>query len=307
MSQQTAPLERGSRALSEAYARGGIRALLQFGLAVVLLLAIYRPVLHGMVLHWYSDQDYSHGFLIAPLAAYFVWQRRKKLLRAPIEPSWWGLAPLVLGSLTFAVGRLGVELMNLRASFVITLIGLVVLLLGRPVFRILAFPLLFLFLMIPLPQSLVNVVAFPLQLVAADAAVNIVQMFGIPALREGNIIHLANASLFVAEACSGLRSLMALITLGIVFAYFFRKTLVERLIIVASAIPIAVLVNAFRVALTGILTHFYGQAAAGGVIHETQGLVTFGIAFLVLLGEAWLLARLSLHLPWTRSAKEIRR
>jgi exosortase len=122
-------------------------------------------------------------------------------------------------------------------------------------------------------------------------AVNALQQLGIPALREGNIIHLANAQLFVAEACSGLRSLMALITLGVVFAYFFRKSLVERILIVLSAIPIAILVNAFRVALTGILTHNFGQKAADGVIHTTEGLFTFGIAFLLLLGEAWLLRR----------------
>jgi exosortase len=159
------------------------------------------------------------------------------------------------------------------------------------VFRLLAFPLLFLFLMVPLPQSLVNVIAFPLQLVAADLAVNVLYQLGIPALREGNIIHLANAQLFVAEACSGLRSLMALITLGVVFAYFFRKSLVERALIVLSAIPIAILVNSFRVALTGVLTHRFGQAAADGVIHTTEGLFTFAIAFVLLLGEAWLLRR----------------
>jgi exosortase len=200
------------------------------------------------------------------------------------------LLPLALCSLTLAVGRLGTELMNLRISFVLGMIGLVLLLLGRRMFRILAFPLLFLFLMVPLPQSLVNVVAFPLQLVAADLAVNALYWLRIPALREGNIIHLANAQLFVAEACSGLRSLMALFTLGVVLAYFFRKSMVDRLIIVLSTIPIAIFVNAFRVALTGTLTHRFGEQAAGGVVHATQGLFTFGIAFVLLLAEARLLA-----------------
>jgi len=264
-------------------------AIAAAGLALVLLLGIYVPILYYMVLQWYHSEDYSHGFLIVPLALYFTWERRRKLARLPIEPSWWGLLPLTLGSLTLAIGRLGTELMNMRVSFVLTLIGLVLLLLGRRIFRLLAFPLCFLFLMVPLPESLLNVVAFPLQLVAADMAVNAVQMLGIPALREGNIIHLANAQLFVAQACSGLRSLMALITLGVVFAYFFRKSLAERVLIVLSAIPIAILVNAFRVALTGVLTHNFGQRAAEGMIHTTEGLFTFAIAFLLLLGEAWLL------------------
>ena len=149
---------------------------------------------------------------------------------------------------------------------------------------------LFLFFMVPLPQSFVNVVAFPLQLIAADFAVETLHLLHIPALREGNIIHLADTQLFVAEACAGLRSLMALGALAVVFAYFFRKNPIERVIIVASAIPIAIFVNAFRVALTGYLAHRMGSAAAQGLIHQTEGFFTFGLAFGLLLVEAWLLS-----------------
>jgi exosortase len=264
-------------------------SIASIAVTAALAIAIFAPILYYMVLHWKSVGDYSHGFLVGPLALYFAWERRAKLRRAPIEPSWWGVVPLALGSLALAVGRLGVELMAMRTAFVLTLIGLVLLLLGRPVFRILRFPLLFLFLMVPLPQSLVNVIAFPLQLIAADMAVEWLHWLSIPALREGNIIHLANTPLFVAEACSGLRSLMALGTLAVVFAYFFRKNMLERAIIVLSAIPIAILVNAFRVALTGYLTHNLGERAAQGVIHQTEGLFTFGLAFALLLVEASLL------------------
>jgi exosortase len=285
------PLEARIESTASPRAASRLQAAAPWAFATALLVALYLPVLYYMGLHWSQVEDYSHGFLIAPLAGYFIWERRNKLARAPIETDWWGLVPLALGSATLAIGRLGSELMNLRVSFVLSLIGLVLLLLGRKIFRVIAFPLLFLFLMVPLPQSLVNVVAFPLQLIAADMAVNALYFLGIPALREGNIIHLANSQLFVAEACSGLRSLMALITLGVVFAYFFRKSFVERVIIVLSAIPIAILVNSFRVALTGILTHNFGQAAADGVIHTTEGLFTFAIAFVLLLGEAWLLRR----------------
>ena len=294
MSQAEAtPNEATTTALAPAADASGRRsALAGFGAALVLALLLYAPILYYMVLHWKASEDYSHGFLIVPLSLYFAWERRRTLARLPIEGSWWGLLPLALGALALAVGRLGTELMTMRSSFVLTLIGLVLLLLGRRVFRVLAFPLLFLFLMVPLPQSLVNVVAFPLQLVAAGMAVNLLYALDIPALLEGNIIHLANAQLFVAEACSGLRSLMALITLGVVFAYFFRKSLVDRVVIVLSAIPIAILVNAFRVALTGILTHNFGQQAAEGVIHMTEGIFTFAIAFVLLLGEAWVLQHL---------------
>ena len=206
-----------------------------------------------------------------------------------MQPSWWGLLPLGLGLLALLVGRLGVELMSMRVGFVLTLHGLVLLLLGLPMYRILSFPLGFLFLMVPLPQSLVNLIAFPLQLGAADLAVSVLHSLDFPVLREGNIIHLPKAQLFVAEACSGLRSLMALGTLGVVLAYFFQKNWVDRVIIVASTIPIAVVINAFRVGLTSILTLRYGMEMAEGVIHQTEGFFTFGLAFALLLLESRLL------------------
>jgi exosortase len=254
--------------------------------------AIFAPILYYMTLHWSQSQDYSHGFLIAPLSAYFIWERRKKLARTPIEPSWYGVIPLALGALALTIGRLGVEQMSMRVAFVLTVIGIQVLMLGIPISRVLAFPLLFLFLMIPLPQSLVNVIAFPLQLVAADLAVGVLHWFGMPVLREGNILHLPSSPLFVAEACSGLRSLMALGTLGVLFAYFFRKSWPERLLLVASTIPIAVVVNSFRVALTAVLTYNWGPKMAEGAIHQTEGFFTFGMAFALLMLEATLVSML---------------
>jgi exosortase len=274
-------------------------AVVRAAVVTALAFGVFAPILYYMAIHWKLVADYSHGFLVAPLAVYFAWERLPQLKRAPIDPTWWGVLPLALGSLSLVVGRLGVELMSMRVAFVLTLIGIVLLTLGRSMGRILAFPLLFLFLMVPLPQSLVNVIAFPLQLVAADFAVNSLYWLGIPALREGNIIHLAHTQLFVAEACSGLRSLMALGTLGVVFAYFFRKNIVERLVLIASTLPIAILVNAFRVALTGYLTHRYGSDAAEGAIHQVEGFLTFGLAFALLLIEAWLLALL-----WPKSWRE---
>jgi exosortase len=247
-----------------------------------------------MVHHWSIVEDYQHGFIVAPLALFFAYERRWELEEAPIKGSWLGMLPLLIGLTSLAIGRLGTELMTMRSGFVFTLIGLVLLLLGRDIFKILAFPLFFLFLMVPLPESLTNTVAFPLQLMAAKFAVFSLQELGIPALVEGNIIHLAHTELFVHEACSGLRSLMALITLGVVFAHFFKRgVLWIQILLVASTIPIAIFVNAFRVALTGYLAHHFGEEAAGGAIHDFQGIFTFGMAFFILLGEGrlieWLL------------------
>lgn len=257
--------------------------------AIVALFGIYFPILRNMVHHWSVVEDYQHGFIIAPLAAYFAYQKRWELEDAKIAGSWLGLIPLLVGVTSLTIGRLGTELMTMRSGFIFTLIGLVLLLLGKQVFRILAFPLFFLFLMVPLPQSLVNTVAFPLQLIAAKSAVLSLQEIGIPALVEGNIIHLAHTELFVHEACSGLRSLMALITLGVVFAYFFKPgVLWVQLVLVASTIPIAIFVNAFRVALTGYLAH-HDESLASGTIHDLQGIFTFGLAFVILLGEGRLI------------------
>ena len=257
---------------------------------------VFGPILQYMVAHWRADANYSHGFLIAPLALYFAYERRRKLGRAAIEPSWWGLVPLVLGLVALFVGRMGVELMAMRTAFVLTLHGVVLLLLGLPIYRILFFPLTFLFLMVPLPQSVVNIIAFPLQLLAADVAVSALQALSMPVLREGNIIHLPNTQLFVAEACSGLRSLMALGTLGVVFAYFFRKRFIERVIIVASTVPIAVMVNSLRVGITGWLALRFGSEMATGTVHQTEGFFTFGLAFALLLLESRLLSALVLRL-----------
>jgi exosortase len=275
---------------------GRTAALVRAGVVTALAVAVFAPILYYMGIHWKTDANYSHGFLVAPLALYFAWERLPRLKRAPIDPTWWGLVPLVIGSLSLAVGRLGVELMTMRAAFVFTLIGIVLLTLGRSIGRILAFPLLFLFLMVPLPQSLVNIIAFPLQLIAAKIGVNLLHTIGVPVFLEGNIIHLSDSRLFVAEACSGLRSLMALGTLGVVFAYFFRKYWLERVILVLSTIPIAILVNALRVGLTGYLAYRYGSEAAQGAIHQVEGFFTFGIATAVLMLEAWVLS-----LVWPQS------
>jgi len=252
---------------------------------IVLTLGIYFPILRNMVHHWSIVEDYQQGFIIVPLAFFFAYERRWDLEDAPVKGSWLGLIPMLIGLTSLTIGRLGTELMTMRSGFVLTLIGLVLLLLGREIFKILAFPLLFLFLMVPLPQSLVNTIAFPLQLIAAKSAVWSLQELGIPALVEGNIIHLAHTQLFVADACSGLRSLMALITLGVVFSHFFnRGAFWIKLFLVGSTIPIAIFVNAFRVAITGFLAHRFGEEAAGGVIHDFQGIFTFGLAFMILLG-----------------------
>lgn len=259
---------------------------------VGLLLLLYHEVLRRMAFQWYLNPDYSHGFLVPILSAYFVWQRRDALAAIPISPSRWGGAVLAIGLLILFIGTIGAELYLQRISLLAVIAGLVLLILGRNHLRLHTFPIVFLIFMIPLPDLLVNAVAFPLQMLAARAAAFCLFILGIPVLREGNVITLANTTLEVAEACSGIRSLQALATLGAVYAYFTETIRWKQALLVMMTIPIAVAANALRVCGTGVLAHYYGAAAAEGFYHTFSGIVVFAVAFALLLLCGAILSRI---------------
>lgn len=253
---------------------------------------LYRDILAALVSDWANDDNYSHGFLIVPLAVYFAWERRERLRAAPVSPSTFGLV-VVLGSLaTLVAGVLGAEFFLARVSLLSLIAGAVLFLFGWAHLRILAFPLAFLLLMIPIPAIVFNQIAFPLQLFASEFGVNAMHLFGVPVLREGNVITLASTQLEVAEACSGIRSLISLLTLGIVYGYFTESRWWVRVIIAASTIPIAIFCNGVRVAGTGILAHHYGPEAAMGFFHSFSGWIVFVLAFLLLGAVIAVLKRL---------------
>jgi exosortase len=257
------------------------------------LFLVYWQVFRRLVDAWIVDGNYSHGFLIVPIAAYLAWERRHKLAAAPIRPSWLGFVVFAGGVLVLLAGLMGSELFLSRISLLGTLAGMVLFLFGWAYLRILAFPLAFLLLMIPLPAIVFNQIAFPLQLLASRVGESVISTAGVPVLREGNVLILANTSLEVAEACSGIRSLVSLITLGIVYGYFIDPRGWVRAVIVASTIPVAILANGARVAGTGILAHWMGPAAAQGFFHEFSGWVVFIVAFALMLGLQRLIVRLA--------------
>ena len=238
-----------------------------------------------------NDDDYTHGFLILPLALYFVWERREKLKGMAASPSLLGAGLLAVGLLMLVVGSVGAELFLQRFSLVVVLAGLVWLILGGAFLRELVFPIAFLVFMIPLPAIVMNAIAFPLQLFAAQSATFCMEVAGIPVLREGNTIVLSNTTLEVVEACSGIRSLQALLALGAVYGYFTQKAVWKRWALLALSIPIAILANAFRVAGTGFLAHFIGPEAAQGFYHSFAGWIVFAVAFVLLLGAGTLLGQ----------------
>jgi exosortase A len=250
---------------------------------------LYWSVITKLVYDWGINENYSHGYLIPPLAAYLVWERRGQLMAVPPRRAWFGLITVV-GSLTLLLaGRLGAELFLTRIAMLGTLAGSILFVLGWKHLRMLAFPLGVLLLMIPIPAILFNQVVFPLQLVASRAGEASLSVAGIPVLREGNIIILANTTLEVAEACSGIRSLVSLLTLAIVFGYFADRRPGVRIAIALSAIPVAIAANALRVAGTGIAAHYYGSAAAEGFFHSFAGWIVFVAAFAMLFAVIQLL------------------
>jgi exosortase len=245
---------------------------------------IYGGVLSSLVRQWASDDNYSHGFFVVPLALYFAWERRDRLRDAPLLPSFLGLLLLTFSLLILLAGRLGAELFLTRVSLIGVLGGTILFVWGRTHFRVLAFPLAFLILMIPLPAIIYNQIAFPLQLLASRAGETVLGLAGIPVLREGNVLQLPSRSLEVAEACSGIRSLVSLVTLAIVLGYFTERRAGRRVLIALSAIPIAILANAARVAGTGLASELVSPAAAEGFFHTFSGWLMFVVAFVGLLG-----------------------
>jgi exosortase len=258
---------------------------------------LYAPVLTKLVYDWAHDENYSHGFLIVPLAAWFGWQQRERLSRAAARPSWLGLAVICAALTLLIVGRLGAELFLTRISLLVMLAGAILFLHGRHHLRVLAFPLLFLLLMVPLPSIVFNQITFPLQLLASRVGTAGIQACAVPVLREGNVIVLADTSLEVAEACSGIRSLVSLLTIGIVYGYFVDRRAWMRTLIALSTVPIAIAANAARVTGTGVLAHYYGPEAAQGFFHTFSGWLVFVVAFVLLFVVSRVLARVAPAAP----------
>lgn len=251
---------------------------------VVAFAVLYRHVVVDLLRAWSTDDNYSHGFLIVPVAGYLAWERRSRFGAAPHRPAPVGLAVVLVSLAMLVVGSLGAELFLTRVSMVGVLAGTILFLSGWARLRVMAFPVAFLFLMIPLPALIFNQIAFPLQLLASQAGAGVVSALGIPVLREGNLIVLSYATLEVAEACSGIRSLVSLITLGVLYGYFIDPRMSVRLAIVISTVPVAILANAIRVAGTGVAAEYLGAESAEGFFHGFSGWAVFLVACGALVG-----------------------
>src|SRR6267154_757935 len=258
-----------------------------------LVATLYGPLLTQMVVQGSKNPDYSHGFVVPLFVGFVLYQRRHKLRQVALIPNNLGF-PVMLGAIVLLLaGTLGAELFVSRSSLLFWFGGMILFFAGWKMLRAVAFPLVFLVLMIPLPALIYNQVTFPLQLLASRLASNSLELFGVPVLREGNVLVLPNYSLEVVEACSGIRSLMSLIALAVAYGYFVEKRLWARITLVVLMVPIAVASNALRVVGAGIVTYFWGLQYAEGFFHFFQGWLIFVSAVACMIFVHWTLTHLA--------------
>ena len=254
----------------------------KLGVMLALLAWLYGPILWRLARQWLSDPNFSHGIFVPVFALFVVWQKRKEIREITPAPSWSGLPILVGGLLMLVLGVLGAELFFSRSSLLVVIAGLVILFWGWPTFRAVLFPWACLILMIPIPALIFQKVTFPMQIFASKIAAALLPLAGVPVYREGNIITLPNKPLEVVQACSGIRSLLTLITLAIIYGYLLEKRKSIRILLALSAVPIAILANSLRIVGTGLLVQYWDPDKAEGFYHTFQGLLIFVVSLAML-------------------------
>ena len=262
-------------------------------LLFISFLILYYPVFLKLIHDWEVDPDYSHGYFIPLIALFMVWMSKDKLKNAHIASRKYGLVILILGLLQLTVSWVGNEYFLQGTSMILVLLGMSLFLGGPEITKILAVPMLYLVFMVPLPSIIWNKIAFPLALFASTVSAEAISALGISILREGNILTLSNITLQVAEACSGLRSLITLLALSAFLAFLADQNKTKKIILFLSAVPIALLSNAIRLVGTAVLARYWGASAADGFIHGFSGWAVFVLGLGMLVGVKFLLDRVS--------------
>jgi exosortase D (VPLPA-CTERM-specific) len=259
-------------------------------LATVLLGYLYVDSLAFLFRHWTGSEDYSHGMFVPLISLFLIWQARHRITVAGIENSWWGLAVISAGLFLYWIGEFATLYVLQHVSLWMVIVGLVIALMGVRGARAIAFPLAYLLTSIPLPVFLYASLSSQLQLWSSALGVGFLQLVGMTAFREGNVIDLGPVQLQVVEACSGIRYLLPLTSLALLCAFLFKDRMWKRVVLVLSSIPISVLVNGFRIGMIGVLVEWYGQGAAEGFYHLFEGWVLFMASLGLLILEMLVLA-----------------
>jgi len=267
-------------------------AIFKFASAAALAIVAYFPTLQWMVDRFNApDSYYGHAFFIPAISAYIAWQRKETLKNAPLSSEWYGLA-VVVACLAVHLVCAALKIYFISGfTLVAVLYGLVLFFLGKETARILTFPLFFLFTMIPLPMVAIAQITVRLKLFATQAAALVLNLIGFICVTDGNIIRMPSSYVVVDTPCSGLRSLISLLTLGLLFTYFIKVSYPRKAVLFLSSIPIAIATNVFRIVIVAILNDFFGPAVAMGTFHYVLGFFVFIFAFGAFLGVAKLLER----------------
>lgn len=263
-----------------------------FVVAAFLTGVIFQEGLTELVRIWETKEEYSYGYMIPFITLFLIWQKKDLLERINFSGSWVGLAVVVLGFALFMLGNLSTLFLIVQYSFLVVVFGLALTFCGWRGFKIIAVPLLFLAFMIPLPQFFLAEISTRLQFISSEIGVWVIRLFGISVFLEGNVIDLGSMKLQVVEACSGLRYLFPLMTLGFIAAYFFKAAFWKRALVFLSTIPVTVLMNSFRIGLIGVTVEFWGKEMAEGFLHDFEGWAVFMACTAVLVVEMWLLSRI---------------
>jgi len=252
----------------------------------IVLIGLIGWLYFSIILHlagqWWQDPNFSHGFFVPAFALFVLWQDRLRLAGFVPAPSIWGLGIIVFALCVLVIGVLGAELFLSRISLLLLIAGLIVYFRGWQFFRAILFPWAFLVLMIPIPAIVFNQITFPLQLLASRVAAGVLPWAGVPVLREGNVINLPAMALEVAEACSGIRSLLSLATLAIIYGYLMEPRISIRIILALASIPIAVTANSLRIVGTGLLVQYWDPQKAEGFFHAFSGWLIFVVSLAML-------------------------
>lgn len=257
-------------------------SLWKVGLIAALLIWLYYAVVGRLVLQWWHDPNFSHGFFVPMFSLYVLWLDRRALLKLPCRGSWFGVVILSVGLALLVLGNLGAELFLSRFSLLLVIAGLVISFFGWAHQKRILFPWMFLILMIPIPVIIFNQITFPLQTLASDLATFMLRAVGIPVLRQGHIIVIPAMPLEVAEACSGIRSLLSLTTLSIIYGYLMERSMRIRVILALSAVPIAVFANSLRIVGTGLTVQYWDPDKAEGFFHAFSGWLIFVVSLCML-------------------------
>jgi exosortase D (VPLPA-CTERM-specific) len=262
-------------------------------IAVLLALFTFHDALLELVHRWTVQEEYSHGFLIPVIVAWLLWARRDALVESIGQPSWTGVALILLAAAMHIVGKLSALYFLSQIGFIVALIGVVLGLGGYSLFKVTIIPIVFLLFAIPLPYFIDAVLSFQLQLISSQLGTFFIRLLQIPVYLEGNVIDLGVYKLQVVEACSGLRYLYPLMSLGFLAAYLFQAPLWQRAVVFLSTIPITIVMNSFRIGVVGVLVNYWGPQDADGFLHMFEGWIIFVACAGMLAAEIYLLARLT--------------